>query len=431
MRSIKILYISQYFPPEMGAPAARVSELAQLWSTAGQSVTVLTGFPNHPTGVVPRDYRRHFRRIWMRESVDGIDVERTWLIPLPNRKSWERILNYSSFCVSAILRGLFLPVPDVLIATSPQLLVGLSGLIISRLRKIPFVFEVRDLWPESLAAVGVSDRSSVLTRVLRGLASVLYRRSDRIVVVSPAFQSYLVQNYNVPKAKICVITNGVDTDVFRPTIESQRVRAELGLDGKFVVSFIGTMGNAHGLRTILEAARCLLQKHTDLVFLLVGEGAEKHSLEIEAKQAKLTNVLFVVQQPKSRIPSFIGASDVCLVPLKKSEIFKTVIPTKMLEYMSCERPVILGVEGQAQQLVEEARAGLCIAPEDSKDLVAAIEQLYRSPDLCQRLGSNGRRYILERMCREQTAEKYLELMLSLTKSDEQTLPELLETTRVD
>ena len=182
----KILYVSQYYPPEMGAPAARVSELAQIWAAKGLSVTVLTGFPNHPTGIVPGEYRQHLRELRMREVIHGVTVERTWLVPLPNRKSWERILNYSSFCVSAILRGLFLPAPDVLIATSPQLLVGLSGLVISRFRGVPFIFEVRDLWPESLAAVGVSRHSSVLSRTLRVLASVLYRHSDRIVVVSPA-----------------------------------------------------------------------------------------------------------------------------------------------------------------------------------------------------------------------------------------------------
>ena len=202
---MKILYISQYFPPEMGAPAARAVELSRHWARAGHEVTVLTGFPNHPTGVVAAEYREKFRRMVIREQLDGINVVRTWLLPFPNRRAYERILNYTSFCFSAGATGLFLPRPDVVIATSPQLLVGLSGWWVAGWKRVPFVFEVRDLWPESLAAVGVSDGDSLLHRTLGTVAGFLYNRSDRVVVVTPAFEDYLVQHWRVPREKISVI----------------------------------------------------------------------------------------------------------------------------------------------------------------------------------------------------------------------------------
>ncbi|HEX2598728.1 MAG TPA: glycosyltransferase family 4 protein, partial [Terriglobales bacterium] len=206
---MRILYVSQYFPPEMGAPAARVSELAQHWSRAGHDVTVLTAFPNHPTGVVPPPYRGKLRRLVLRERSANINVIRSWLLPFPNRKAYERILNYSSFCASAAITGTFIRRPDVLIATSPQLLVGLAGWAISRVKRVPFIFEVRDLWPESLAAVEMSHAGSPLSRILGAIAGFLYRNSEHIVVVTPAFKDFLIEHWQVPAGKISVVENGV------------------------------------------------------------------------------------------------------------------------------------------------------------------------------------------------------------------------------
>lgn len=214
---MKILYVSQYFPPEMGAPAARVSELARYWAAAGHEVTVLTGFPNHPTGVLHPDYRARFRRLICREQVDGIKVIRTWLMPLPNRKAHERMLNYSSFCLSACLAGTFLKRPNVVIATSPQLLVGIAGWWVSRIKNVPFVLEIRDLWPESLEAVGVGNCRSVLHRVLGRIAGFLYQACHHLVVVTPAFKEHIVREWGVLDEKISVVPNGVDTDLFSPS----------------------------------------------------------------------------------------------------------------------------------------------------------------------------------------------------------------------
>jgi colanic acid biosynthesis glycosyl transferase WcaI len=412
---VKILYISQYFPPEMGAPAARASELAQHWAQSGHEVSVLTGFPNHPTGVVPPEWRSRLRRLTHHEKIAGADVFRTWLWPLPNRKAHERMRNYASFCISAALRGTFLPHPDVIIASSPQLLVGLSGWWIAFARQVPFVFEVRDLWPESLVAVGAGKENSLLHHALGAIAKFLYQHSDRVVVVSPAFKDHLMRHWYIPAEKISVVENGVETDLFAPAspAANNALRRELGAEGKFLVCYIGTMGNAHGLETLLDAASQLRQHNPEVLFLLVGEGAEKAKIKALAQSRGLANVHFFDQQPREKIPALISASNACLVLLKKTDVFKTVIPTKMLEFMSCARPVILGVDGQARQIIDDAGAGIVIEPENSEALVAAISQLSDDRELGITLGQKGREYIVQHFSRGRTAEKYIAVLKSL------------------
>jgi colanic acid biosynthesis glycosyl transferase WcaI len=412
---VKILYISQYFPPEMGAPAARASELAQHWAQSGHEVSVLTGFPNHPTGVVPPEWRSRLRRLTHHEKIAGADVFRTWLWPLPNRKAHERMRNYASFCISAALRGTFLPHPDVIIASSPQLLVGLSGWWIAFARQVPFVFEVRDLWPESLVAVGAGKENSLLHHALGAIAKFLYQHSDRVVVVSPAFKDHLMRHWYIPAEKISVVENGVETDLFAPapSAANKLLRRELGAEGKVLICYIGTMGNAHGLETLLDAASQLRQQNPEVLFLLVGEGAEKAKIKALAQSRGLANVHFFDQQPREKIPALISASDACLVLLKKTDVFKTVIPTKMLEFMSCARPVILGVDGQARQIIDDAGAGIVIEPENSEALVAAISQLSDDRELGVTLGQKGREYIVQHFSRGRTAEKYIAVLKSL------------------
>jgi glycosyltransferase involved in cell wall biosynthesis len=409
---VKILYLSQYFPPEMGAPAARVSELSRYWAQDGHDVTVLTGFPNHPTGVVPAEYRKKFRRLVSREKTGRVKVIRTWLLPFPNRKTYERILNYSSFCFSAACTGTFTVRPDVVIASSPQLLVGLSGWWVARRKGSRFVLEVRDLWPESLKAVGVGNETSLVYRTLAWIAGFLYRKADHIVVVTSPFKDHLVQHWRISPEKISVVENGVEAELFSPRTESN-LRTELFAEGKFVVSYVGTMGNAHGLQTVIEAAERLRSAAPHVLFLLVGEGAEKQQLVSLARTRSLANLRFVDQQPREKIPAYICASDACLVLLKKSEIFKTVIPSKMLEVMACARPVILGVQGQAQQIVESAQAGICIEPENSSDLVQAVLRLAGNQQLSETLGRNGRRHVLQNFSRRQSATAYLEVLNAL------------------
>ena len=426
---MKILYVSQYFPPEMGAPAARAAELSRHWARMGHDVTVLTGFPNHPTGVVPEEWRSRLRGLVYKEIFDagfvrtgvsaphGVCVVRTWLWPLPNRKAHERIRNYASFCLSSAITGLDLDRPEVVIGTSPQLLVALSAWWLAWWKGAPFVFEVRDLWPESLAAVGAGGERGLLHRTLGAIAGFLYRRANHVVVVSPAFKDHLIRRWQVPEAKISVVENGVETDLFCADPAARDVRKKLQLENHFLICYIGTMGMAHGLETLIAAAERLRTALPAATFLLIGEGSEKQRIAELAAARGLTNIRFLDQQPRERIPAYISAADLCLVLLKKTELFKTVIPTKLLEYMACERPVIVAVDGQARQMVEAAEAGVFVEPEDSDALVRAILTLATDPQRRQRMGIRGRQYIVRQLSRERTAQNYLAVLDKLTSAE--------------
>jgi glycosyltransferase involved in cell wall biosynthesis len=311
---------------------------------------------------------------------------------------------------------MFLERPDVVIATSPQLLVPLAGWWLSRAMRIPFVFEVRDLWPESLEAVGVSGQSSAMYRSLRRLAGFLYRNCERIVVVTPAFKDQLVRNWGLPAEKIAIIENGVETDLFTSEGDNSDLRKELGLEGKLVIAYIGTFGNAHGLETLLEAAQRLSSRIPHAHFLLVGEGAEKERIVDLAREQRLSNITVLGQQPRAQIPALIRAADVCLVLLKKSQVFETVIPTKMLEFMACGRPVILTAQGQAAAVLEGGGAGIAIPPEDSAELAKTIELLARDPSWRHRLGASGRQYIAGNLSRQKTASTYITVLAQVRQA---------------
>jgi glycosyltransferase involved in cell wall biosynthesis len=225
----------------------------------------------------------------------------------------------------------------------------------------------------------------------------------------------LIKRWHVPPQRISVVGNGVETDLFSPRNADPNLRRELQLEGKFVVSYIGTIGIAHGLETLLEAASLLQHSSPEVLFLLVGEGADKDRLMTSAEFRNLSNVRFIGQQPREKIPAYIGASDACLVLLKKNELFKTVIPTKMLEFMSCACPVILGVDGQAREIMEAANAGIFVEPENTADLIEAINRLSLNPSLCGSLGRNGRKAILKKFSRQQTADEYLTVLEALLR----------------
>lgn len=413
---MRILYVSQYFPPEMGAPAVRVHELAREWVRAGHEVTVLTGFPNHPTGEVHPEYRGKLWRGVFRERIDGIDVVRTWLVPLPNRKNWERFLNYGSFCLSASVTGQFLTRPDVVIATSPQLLCGLAGSLIVG-RGTPFVFEVRDLWPESLISLGKSSRQSWLYRTLDGIADRLYTKAAKIVAVSEAIARYIVEKKGISQAKVAVVENGVDEELFRPALPDPEWRSRLARNGQVVFSYIGTHGNAVHLWTVLEAAKKLQSLVPQVRFALVGEGAERKELEQTAKRERLENVEFYGEQPRSEVPKIVNASDVCMVLLRKDDVFKTVIPSKMLEFMACGRPVLLGVDGQARQILDAANAGMFVEPQNPDALADAVRQMIARRSEWEAWGDRGAEYIRANFSRKRKAHEYLEILRGLVESE--------------
>jgi colanic acid biosynthesis glycosyl transferase WcaI len=270
----------------------------------------------------------------------------------------------------------------------------------------------------SLSAVGMGGENSFLHRVLGKIAGFLYRKAARIVVVTPAFKQHLIQHWHLPGEKISIVENGVESSLFSPGATREPLRSQLGLSGRFVVAYIGTMGMAHGLDTLIEAASALQSSESKISFLLVGEGADKERIRGAIRSRSLSNICIVDQQPREAIPAYICASDVCLVLLKKTDLFKTVIPTKMLEFMSCARPVILGVDGQARQILEEARGGVAIEPENASALTDAIKALAGDESLRRALGANARAYIVDRCSREQSANNYITLLEELVQEPE-------------
>jgi glycosyltransferase involved in cell wall biosynthesis len=414
----QILYVSQYYPPEACAPATRVECFAREWARNGADVGVLTGFPNHPEGIVHEEYKNYWQRGFMCEERDGVKVYRTWLYPSANRKLWGRGLNFTSFAVSAAAAGPWVaPRYGVVIATSPQILVGVSGWAVGTLRFLPWVFEVRDLWPESLVGVGQADADSLLYRSVARVAKFLYRHASHIVVDGDWKRRHLIHQ-GVEESRITVIRNGIEENFCLDPNSSDaqlarlEVRKELGLRDEFVLLYAGTLGMAHGWETILHAAERLRDRR-DIVFLLMGAGAERAQICKLIENLRLANVRLLEKQPRERIPAYLAAADACLVPLRNKEVFKSAIPSKMFEAMAAGKPAILGVEGEAKEILLSSQAGLAIPPEDPGAMADAILKLRNEPSRCQALGRNGRQAVLEKYQRRTEAAKYLSLLGAL------------------
>ncbi|HMK35419.1 MAG TPA: glycosyltransferase family 4 protein [Desulfomonilaceae bacterium] len=409
---MRILYISQYFPPEMGAPSARVHELSREWVRMGHEVTVVTGFAHHPTG---RKAAGDRYRLTRREFVDGIDVVRSYVWATANKGIVKRMVSYASFMVSAAVIGsLRAKNPDVVIATSPQLLCGLAGYLVARRFGAPFVFEVRDLWPESILAVEAMQENFVV-RSLRGLASFLYSHSTRIVTVGNGYKQEINERYGIPLGHMEVVPNGIDTSLFVPKRRENELRREFGWGDRFVVLYVGTLGMAHALNSVLGAAE-KLRDRPDILFVFVGEGAEKDNLKNLAFKKSLHNVQFIDQQPKHRMPLLYGACDIGLVTLRAAKLFQSVLPSKMFEYLGMEKPVIVSVDGEARELVERAQSGWYVPPEDAEALSDAVVRGYQDTELLSGMGERGRNYVLQRYTRDFLAAQYIDLLKRLLKS---------------
>ena len=399
-----ILFLTHYFPPEVNAPASRTFENAKRWVKEGHQVTVITCNPNHPNGVLYPGCRN---RLYQWEELESIRILRVVTYISANKGFLKRTMNYISYMVSAaLLCGLVRDV-DVVVSTSPQFFCGMTGLWISLMKRCRWVLEIRDLWPESIIAVGAIKGRRVI-RALEKLETFLYRKALHIVVVTNSFKSHIVQR-GISEEKISVLTIGADLDKYRPSEKYNGIRKRLNAGVKFIASYIGTHGMAHHLETVLEAAR-ELKDRDDIVFLLVGDGAERERLLKIKRDSRLDNVLMLPQQPKELMPGFLAASDVCMVLLKKTDLFKTVIPSKIFEAMAMERPVILGVEGESKVIIERADCGVCIEPENSKALADAVSRLSSNPELATRLGANGRRAVLESYDRDVISKIYLDLL---------------------
>jgi len=407
---MRILYVTQNYLPEMGAGPGRISEMAREWVAAGHQVTVLAPVPNWPTGIVPPEFRGR----WLFRDVDayGVEAARTWIYTAPNRGKVRRSLAFASFALASTLTGVAaIGRPDVVIGSSPQLLAAVGALAIGKLRRIPWVFEVRDLWPESIVAVGAMPASSPVVRILGRVSGAMYDDADRIVVVTEAFREELVSR-GIPASKVAFIPNGVDLQRFVPCPAAPEDRREMGGDARFVVSYLGTHGMAHDLGRLLDVA-ARMKSRGDVAFAFVGEGAERRSLEERARREGLDHVRFLGVQPRERMPRLYAASDVCVVPLRSSPLFATVLPSKIFEIMGMAKPIVVAVDGEARRVVERARAGRFATPGDSDALHDAIAGLLADPASLPAYGERGREFVAREFNRQTLARRYLEVLQDL------------------
>ncbi|MHB9149551.1 MAG: glycosyltransferase family 4 protein [Thermoleophilia bacterium] len=405
---MRILVVHQYFLEANQGGGSRFNQLTRYWREAGNQVTVVAGSVHYATG---ERTAGHHGVVLDETTADGIRVRRCYVSPSYNSSFLGRLWAYVSFMLSGTWAALTAGPHDIVVATSPPLFAGIPGLVVSLLRRRPFVFEVRDLWPESAIETGVLT-NSVLIRLSYYAESLLYRRATAINVLTPAFREHLIAHKDVPAEKIWYIPNAADLDLFSPGPTNNAVRREYGLDGRFVVSYMGAHGLANGLDQILDAAE-ILRDEPDVVFMLIGDGMEKPRLREQARARSLCNVLFVDNQPKERMADFCNASDVCSAVLRKAETFKTVYPNKLFDYMACARPSIVAIDGVARKLVEDAGAGLFVPPEDPEKLAAAVLYLRDNPKIAKRMGASGRAFVEKHFDRSVLALRYERLLRSL------------------
>ncbi|MEA1927581.1 MAG: glycosyltransferase family 4 protein [Candidatus Auribacterota bacterium] len=403
---MQVLFFSHYFPPEVNAPASRTYANCKRWVKAGHRVTVITGAPNCPDGVVYKGYRN---RLFQRELQDGIEVIRVWTYLAANKGTFFRIINYLSYMFSAILASLSRKKPDIMIATSPQFFCGWAGIIAGRLRNVPLLLEIRDIWPESIIAVGAIKNKTII-RFLEWWEMKMYRASRHIITVGEGYRKRLLEK-GIPAQKISVVMNGVDKSVFFPRPPDLELKKRLGISEKFVCSYVGTIGLASGLEVVLQAAILLREiNREDIVFLLVGSGAMREKLEAESTRLGISNVIFTGRLEKSEMPAILSISDAVLVHLKKTDLFATVMPSKLFEASGMGRPIICGVPGYASRLVEESGGGICIEPDNPGQLVDTIEVLANNLDWGKKMGKSGHKFITARFDRDYLAKKYLSII---------------------
>ena len=372
MTTVHVLFLTDNFPPEVNAPASRTFEHCREWVKAGHRVTVITCAPNFPKGKVFDGYRN---KLWQHETMEGIEVVRVWSYITANEGFVRRILDYQSYMVSAIVASLFVRKVDVIVGTSPQFFTACAAYVTSRLKFRPYIFELRDLWPESIKAVGAMKNERAIA-LLESLELFLYRKAARVISVTNSFKDNLVSR-GIDGSKIEVVTNGVDLSQFKPRSKDPELERQLGLQGKFVVGYIGTHGLAHALETVLDAAERL--RGTNVTFLLLGDGARKQALREDAARRGLDNVVFIDTVPKAEVPRYWSILDVSLIHLQKTELFTTVIPSKLFESMGMGLPVLHGVEGESARIVRDENAGIPFEPENVDELVAALRRLKENP----------------------------------------------------
>jgi colanic acid biosynthesis glycosyl transferase WcaI len=400
---LKVTFLTQYFPPESGAAAGRMYELAKRLGDHGHTVTVVTAFPNYPTGVIPPAYRG---KRFMEEHMDGVRLLRTWVFATPNKGFFKRVLGHFSFAFSSLTALPKLGRTDVIFVQSPPLLIGLATLAFSRFRRAPFVFNVSDLWPQSAIELGML-RNPFAIRLAEMFERHLYRRAARITVPVPGMVASLAAR-GIPPEKLFLLTNGVDTAIFQPQKPDPELARQLGLDGHKIFMYAGTHGLSHGLNVILEAAK--LTTDPDILYVLAGEGADKAALVAKAKAEGISNVRFLPNRPMSAMPALLNLAYASILSLKRLELFKSALPVKMYESMAVGQPVVAAVWGEAADLITRAQCGLVVEPENARSISDAVKTLAADPALAKRMGQHGRDYVIEHFDRKDIADRLAKLL---------------------
>ena len=405
---MRVLLVCHYFPPEIGAPQARLSEFARRWAAAGDEVTVLTGMPNHPTGILPPEYKGVTRAV---EEVDGYRVVRTWLYATPNEGFVRKTLGHLSFMLSSVVLGGRPTGPaDVVVVSSPTFFSIFSGWALARAKRARFVVEVRDLWPGLLVELGVL-RSRPLILALEWLELAAYRAADAVVVVTEGFRRDLVRR-GVPPEKVHTVPNGADVDFFAPSnADPAATRAELGAaPGDALVLYVGAHGICHGLDAVADAAAKL--QGQPIHFAFVGEGATKQRLVDRVRELDLANVTLRPGVPRPDVPRHLEAADICLVPLRDLPLFGTFIPSKMFEYMAAGKAILGSVRGEAAEILRAAGA-VIVDPEDAAAMADAVRELARDPVLREAMGDKARAYVAAHYDRGMLGDRYRALLAGL------------------
>lgn len=369
---MKILFLTDNFPPEVNAPATRTYEHCRRWVELGAEVTVITCAPNFPQGKVYAGYKN---RLYQRETMAGIEVVRVWSYIAKNEGFLKRTIDFVSYACTAFVAGLFQRA-DLIIATSPQFFTALAGMSLAFCKRKPWIMEVRDLWPESIAAVGAMKRG-VAYRFFEWLEMRCYHSARRIVVVTDAFKRKIADR-GIAESKIDVIKNGVCLEAFQPKSKDEALVDELGLGGKVVIGYIGTHGMAHKLDFILRCAKSL-ERDSRYHFLFLGTGGEKDNLLKLKEELGCTNVTMLEPVAKSEVGRYLSVVDIALINLRRSELFTTVIPSKIFESAAMRCPILIGVDGEAREIVEGYGAGLFFEPENAESFEAKLREII-NPD---------------------------------------------------
>ncbi|WP_408955102.1 glycosyltransferase family 4 protein [Natroniella sp. ANB-PHB2] len=398
---MKVLFLTQYCPPETGAPQNRIFELAQGLKKKGHEVTILTAMPNYPKGEIFEEYKD---KILREEEYKGIRIIRTWIYATPSKKFIPKLLNYFSFTISSILLGVWkVGKQDVIFTESPPLFLGGSGYILSKLLGAKYIFNISDLWPESAVELGVLN-NKLLIKLSTWLEEFCYKKADLISGQTKGIINNIKER-GFDKNKLFLLTNGVDDNLFSRNKRSNQIRKELNIKDKFTIVYAGLHGLAQGLEVIVETAK-RLKEYDDIEFVLIGDGPKKESLIKLAERYNLNNIKFVPLQPKEKIPKLIASMDATIIPLKKLDLFKGAVPSKMYEALASELPIILAIDGEARKIVEEAEAGIYVEPENVEEVTKAVLKLYQNRDLAREMGLNGRRYVEKFYARRTILNKF-------------------------